>query len=196
MMIILGAVVAAMGPGIACGDLRVRPTAWAQPVVGFSLGNFYQVSGEVYRSQQPDDEEFAALSAAGIRSVLSLREYHADQDKAVPGLRLYAVPMNAGEIDDEKISKAMVALAEAPKPVLVHCWHGSDRTGVVIAMYRMVFQDWPREKAIDEFENGGFGYHKSVYPNIERYLETVDVDRFKALVRAARQGQGTREDVR
>jgi protein tyrosine/serine phosphatase len=103
--------------------------------------------------------------------------------------------MNAGEIDDAKISKAMLMLAEAPKPVLVHCWHGSDRTGVVIAMYRMVFQDWPREKAIDEFENGGFGYHKSVYPNIERYLETVDVDRFKALVRAARQEKGGKADA-
>ncbi|HLP41522.1 MAG TPA: tyrosine-protein phosphatase, partial [Fibrobacteria bacterium] len=177
-------------PGAAAAELRVRPVEWAQPVIGVELGNFYQVSGDVYRSRQPDDEEFTALSAEGIRSVLSLREYHADQDKAPPGLRLYALPMNAGEIDDAKISKAMLMLAEAPKPVLVHCWHGSDRTGVVIAMYRMVFQDWPREKAIDEFENGGFGYHKSVYPNIERYLETVDVDRFKALVRAARQEKG------
>lgn len=168
------------------GELRVRPVEWAQPVIGTSLGNFHRVSGEVYRSRQPDDEEFAMLRAAGIRSVLSLREYHADPEKGAPGLNLYAVPMNAGEIDDEKISKAMLALAEAPKPVLVHCWHGSDRTGVVIAMYRMVFQDWPREKAIDEFENGGFGYHKSVYPNIERYLESVDVERFKKLVRAAR----------
>jgi protein tyrosine/serine phosphatase len=74
------------------------------------------------------------------------------------------------------------AIAQAEKPILIHCWHGSDRTGVVAAMYRMVFQNWPREQAIDEFVNGGFGYHASFYPNIERYLKRVDIEAIRRQV--------------
>ncbi len=159
---------------------RVRPTEWAQPVLGVELGNFYKVSDELYRSEQPDDDVMLRLEAMGIRSVLDLREFHSDSGKAKgTALKLYRVPMNAGEIDDALVEKALDAIATAPKPVLVHCWHGSDRTGAIVAMYRMVFQDWPRERAIDEFLNGGYGYHKSFYPNIERYLETVDISHFK-----------------
>ncbi len=163
----------------AAADLRVRPADWAQPVIGFKLGNFYQVSDDVYRSQQPDDEALRELEKAGFRAVLNLREYHADDAEEAGNLKLYRVPMAAGEVSDAEMARALKIMVEAPKPLLVHCWHGSDRTGVVVAMYRMVFQNWPREKAIDEFVNGGYGYHKSFYPNIEKYLETVDVRRFQ-----------------
>lgn len=159
---------------------RVRPSEWAQPMLGVELGNFYKVSDELYRSEQPDDEAMPQLEAMGIRSALNLREYHSDNGEAKDTtITLYRVAMNAGEINDALVEKALEAIAKAPKPILVHCWHGSDRTGAIVAMYRMVFQDWPRERAIDEFLNGGYGYHKSVYPNIERYLETVDISRFK-----------------
>jgi uncharacterized protein (TIGR01244 family) len=162
--------------GSACADPRARPTEWAQPMLDVKLGNFYKVSDELYRSRQPGDEEMEQLAAMGIRSVLNLREHHSDDDEAkATDLTLYRVPMNAGDINDELVTKALDALAAAPKPALVHCWHGSDRTGAIVAMYRMVFQGWPRQKAIDEFINGGYGYHRSVYPNIEHYLETVDI---------------------
>jgi tyrosine-protein phosphatase SIW14 len=155
---------------------RVRPFDWAQPVTGIELNNFYQMSEQVYRSQQPDDEEMKQLESMGIRSILNLRKYHSDDDKAEgTSLKLFHVPIDAGDVDDESILKSLRVINSAEKPILIHCWHGSDRTGVVSAMYRMVFQDWPRERAIDEFINGGFGYHARFYPNIERYLQTVDI---------------------
>ena len=163
-------------PLLALGDVRVRPVAWAQPVIGIELDNFYQLTQEVYRSKQPDDESMEALAGMGMRSILNLREYHSDDDEARgTQLKLYHVPVNAGDVDDAFVLKALRVIADAEKPILIHCWHGSDRTGVVAAMYRMVFQGWSREAAIDEFMNGGYGYHKRFYPNIEDYLETVDV---------------------
>jgi protein tyrosine/serine phosphatase len=145
-------------------------------MLGSELENFYRLNDEVYRSQQPDDEEMAELEATGFRAILNLREYHSDEDEAKgTQLKLYRVPVNAGDIDDAFVVEALRAIAQADKPILIHCWHGSDRTGVVAAMYRMVFEQWPREMAIDEFVNGGFGYHASFYPNIERYLERVDI---------------------
>ena len=164
-------------PILALADLRVRPIEWAQPMLGSGLENFYRVSDELYRSQQPDREQMSELEALGVRAILNLREYHSDDDEAGhTRLKLYRVPVNAGDIDDAFVLEALTIIARAEKPILIHCWHGSDRTGVVAAMYRMVFQAWPREQAIDEFVNGGYGYHARFYPNIERYLQLVDID--------------------
>ena len=72
----------------------------------------------------------------------------------------------------------MRILKNAPKPIVVHCHQGSDRTGAVIAMYRIVFQKWAKEKALDEMENGGFGFHKR-YSNIVHYIKGIkETDRF------------------
>ncbi|MEJ2691514.1 MAG: tyrosine-protein phosphatase [Candidatus Thiodiazotropha sp.] len=174
---------ALLSPLSALADARVRPSEWAQPMLGIELDNFYRLNKEVYRSKQPDDELMAELEKMGIRSILNLRQYHSDEDEARDThLKLYHVPVNAGDIDDAFVVTALRAIAEAEKPILIHCWHGSDRTGVVSAMYRLVFQDWPRERAIDEFINGGYGYHASFYPNIEQYLKQVDVDAIRRQV--------------
>lgn len=164
---------------------RIRPVEWARPVIGARLGNFYQVSGDLFRSRQPDQRDLPDLQALGIRSVLNLREFHSDADEAKSGgLKLYRVPMNAGKINDGVVLQALSVLATAPRPLLIHCWHGSDRTGAVVALYRMVFQAWPKEQAIDEFVNGGYGYHRRSFPEIESYLETVDVERLKRAIPA------------
>ncbi len=184
-----------LSPALLQADVRARPLEWAQPMLGIELDNFYRLDDQVYRSKQPDDEELVALEAMGVRSVLNLREFHSDEDDAVgTRLKLYHVPVNAGEIDDRFVVAALRAIAEAEKPILIHCWHGSDRTGVVAAMYRMVFQNWPRQRAIDEFVNGGYGYHASFYPNIERYLATVDIVAIKrqVLVQHPDQSKGLR----
>jgi protein tyrosine phosphatase (PTP) superfamily phosphohydrolase (DUF442 family) len=165
-----------LSPVVTLADIRVRPSEWAQPVLGIELENFYRLTDEVFRSRQPDAEAMGALETMGMRSILNLREYHSDKDDAQgTQLKLYRVPVNAGKIDDTFVVAALRSIAQAEKPILIHCWHGSDRTGVVAAMYRMVFQGWSRARAIDEFVHGGYGYHASFYPNIERYLERVDV---------------------
>jgi tyrosine-protein phosphatase SIW14 len=73
---------------------------------------------------------------------------------------------------------------DAPKPVLVHCWHGSDRTGSVVAAYRIVFQNWTPAAALDELRHGGFGYHEKWFPNIITLFETLDADALRQRVLA------------
>jgi hypothetical protein len=48
-------------------------------------------------------------------------------------------------------------------------------------MYRIVFNHWPKEDAIDEMVNGGFGFHP-MYENIVQYIRSADVDRIKEKV--------------
>ncbi len=157
-----------------------RPADWAQPVTGLGIKNFYRVNDDVYRSAQPGVGGMKQLERLGIRSILNLRELHSDADEArAAKIRLYHVPINPAKIDDAVIVRALRVIAHADKPVLVHCWHGSDRTGAVIAMYRMVFMNWPREKAVEEFLHGGFGYHRGIYPNIIKYLKSADIEKLK-----------------
>ncbi len=153
-----------------------RPADWARPVASEHLKNFYQVDAHLYRSAQPDAAGMAELYAQGIRQVVSLRQFHTDEDEARGvGLALHRIPMNAGEIHDAQVIAALRAIRDADGPVLLHCWHGSDRTGTVVALYRMLFQGWERQAAIDEMVNGGYGYH-ALYANIVRYLQQVDLE--------------------
>lgn len=147
------------------------------------VDNFYRVSETLYRAGQPSAAQMQALETFGIKTVLNLRQYNSD-DKEAKGtaLQLHHVKMNAGRIHDEDVIEALRIIHNAPKPVLVHCWHGSDRTGVIVAMYRIVFQDWTKEAAIAELKQPQFGHHQRTYRNIPRYLETVDVDAIKKQV--------------
>jgi protein tyrosine phosphatase (PTP) superfamily phosphohydrolase (DUF442 family) len=164
-----------VGPGFAArSEIRVRPSDWAQPVIGSELENWYKVDDRLYRSEQPSRAAFRAIENYGIRSVLNLRSHHSDTAEAQgTDLRLYRVEMHAGNVTTELILSALEIIRDEPGPILVHCWHGSDRTGAVVAAYRVVFQKWSREKAVDEMVNGGFGYH-STYGNLPDLIRKLD----------------------
>ena len=72
-------------------------------------------------------------------------------------------------------------MKNAEGPVLIHCWHGSDRTGLVSALYRIVSQGWSKEDAIDELMHGGYGHH-SLYKNIPEFIRHADVEEIKRQV--------------
>jgi tyrosine-protein phosphatase SIW14 len=59
------------------------------------------------------------------------------------------------------------------QPVFVHCAYGSDRTGLMIAMYRIVLQGWRNDDAYEEMVNGGYGFH-TIYKDIQTYVRAVD----------------------
>lgn len=139
--------------------------------------NFYQVSNDVYRSEQPSVEQIAQLDKFGFKTIINLRLFHSDRE-LVENTQISEVwiRMRAGDITDEKMIQIMKAIHASPKPILIHCWQGSDRTGVTIAMYRLVFENWTKSQAINELMQTEFGHHYNVYPNIRKYIENVDVE--------------------
>lgn len=143
--------------------------------------NCYKLSPELYRSGQPDDDGFKALEKLGIKSVLNLREYHSDKDEAEDtSLHLYRIRLAAGKVTAEELMQCLLVIDKAPKPILVHCWHGSDRTGIVCAAYRIAVQGWSPEKAREELRDERFGHHKSYYSNLSELLKNTDWQAFKA----------------
>jgi protein tyrosine/serine phosphatase len=109
-------------------------------------GNFHTVlEGEVYRSAQITPAALAEYHETyGIKSVLNLRGAKPGQDwydaevaeAARLGITHVDFPMSASQEMDVARQKALIALMRAmPKPLLVHCRHGSDRTGLAMALY-------------------------------------------------------------
>ena len=135
--------------------------AETDPILQIELRNLYRVAPGIYRSAQPDGEEFRTLYRAGLKSVLNLRAHHSDRERIgnLP-LTLCELPMNAGSLTMKDLFMALVILRDAPKPVLIHCWHGSDRTGAVVAAYRIVFQGYSVKSALNELKDRRYGHHR------------------------------------
>jgi protein tyrosine/serine phosphatase len=143
------------------------------------LDNMYQVDDGVYRSEQPDKNRFKALEKYGIKEILNLRYWHSDKKHAKEtDLTLHRVRMHAHDANNFDVVSALRIIKNRKGPVLIHCHHGSDRTGLIIAMYGIVFQNKIKQEAIDEMINGGFGFHK-IYGNIPRYINNADIDGIK-----------------
>ena len=112
--------------------------------------------------------------------MVSLRSDDGDAQWVEPtGVRYEQIPMRAWKVKDKDV-KQFLDLVRNPnnQPVLVHCKHGADRTGVMVAVYRVVEQGWSKGDAIAEMTHGGFGYH-TIWTNLIRYIEDLDVAKFK-----------------
>jgi protein tyrosine/serine phosphatase len=133
----------------------------------------------MYRCEQPDSLGFKIIDSIGIKSVLSLRAYHKDNDliNKLP-LKLYNVAINPYYFGDDEIIKALRIIGNSPKPIIIHCNIGGDRTGVLIAIYRIIYQNWSKEKAIKEMKDGGYGFHW-IFFNMPHYINKVDIERIK-----------------
>ena len=156
--------------------------------------NFHQVSKKIFRSGQPETGEFVSLhQTKGVRSVLNLRQYHSDRYKiylanrqTVNAIALYEIPINTSRISEKDICQILTVIRDAPKPLLIHCWHGSDRTGCAVAAYRIVFENWSVEAAIAELMKPEYGHHKLFYTNIPALLRKANWKKIKAAILISR----------
>jgi protein tyrosine phosphatase (PTP) superfamily phosphohydrolase (DUF442 family) len=97
-------------------------------------------------------EGFCQLREQGIRTVVALRWEHSD-DAALAGLGLNSYRLRAKQWhpENEDVVRAMkVILTAEYQPVFVHCQAGKDRTGLVVAVYRILVDGWSVNHAIAE----------------------------------------------
>lgn len=158
-----------------------RNPMWATPIDAAGVSNLHKVTDTIYRSAQPSTDGMKTLEWMGIKTVVNLRGFHSDKDR-IRGTVLVerAVSMHAWNVDRTEVVKALRILTDpAGAPYLLHCQHGADRTGMIMAMYRIVVQGWSKEQAIDEMVNGGYGFH-SVWSNIIDSVKKADIDAIRA----------------
>lgn len=159
-----------------------RPANWAippeTPIEG--LPNFFQVSPTLYRGAQPSNEGMRRLEQMGIKTVVSLRAFHND-DSLYPttSIKTERIRFKTWHPEDEDIVRFLkIATDPSKAPVFVHCEYGSDRTGTMVAIYRIAVQGWTKDEAIREMVEGGYGFHP-MWANLERYLHQLDIEAIK-----------------
>ena len=173
-----------------------RPDHWATPVAVPGVPNLYRVNEFLYRSAQPTRDGIAGLGEDArlptgdrpIKTVVSLRTFRTDtsMDADSPTPTLVRIPAQSWHPEDDDVVRFLrIATDPARQPVLVHCRRGADRTGAMVAIYRVVVEGWTRADAIDEMTHGGYGFHP-VWQNLIRYVEHLDVEAIRAQVAADR----------
>ncbi len=140
----------------------------------------YRLNDSVYRSEQPSRKGFQELEALGVKTAITFRRNKDDTKKAKGrALELIHMPLKTAELTYAQITEAVRAIVEAEKPVLVHCWHGSDRTGAIMAAYRVIVENWSKEDAIKELRLPDLGYHENWYPNVVELISNLDTERIR-----------------
>lgn len=153
-----------------------RPKNWGSVVAAES--NLYQISASVYRSEQPDADLIPALKAHDIQMVINLRTRDKDRLLLSPDkFQLVHIPVKTWAMSRGDLLQVMQSIQQAQandQKVLIHCYHGSDRTGASIAMYRIIFERWTVQEALNEMKHGGYGFHP-VWINIERLFSPENI---------------------
>ncbi|AOE63178.1 tyrosine-protein phosphatase [Pseudomonas corrugata] len=162
----------------AADVVQTRPAEWAQPVE--MDYNLYRMSPTLYRSSLPDGGALPLLTKLKIGTVITFLPESDARWLSTPGVEQVRLPYRTNHVDDSDILRALRAVqaAEAKGPVLMHCKHGSDRTGLVAAMYRVVVQGWSKEDALNEMTEGGFGDSHHFKDGI-RYMMQADVEKLR-----------------
>ena len=123
---------------------------------GEGIGNFDKVNNSLYRGGQPNLLGIESLKRVGIKTIVNLRMTNdvriSEEAEALANGIIYTnVPMRGlGRPTDKQVAKVLSIIETFPSPVFVHCEHGCDRTGTIIACYRIKHDQWTSKQALSE----------------------------------------------
>jgi protein tyrosine/serine phosphatase len=160
--------VASAAPGPASLPPTARSSEHLYNLPG--LANVGRVAPGVYRGAQPGRGGYATLKAMGIRTVIDLRTTENERKEVEgAGMRAIALPIEMSRDGlKAKVDRVVSLMADpANQPVFVHCRHGQDRTGIVVAAYRMKEQGWILADAEAEMQSFGFN---DVWVNFKKFI--------------------------
>jgi protein tyrosine/serine phosphatase len=137
-------------------------------------------AGALLRSGQPDLEELQSIHAqTGLKTIVRLRNFHeADQQMRSfarqHGINVIDIPIDRGDTPSRADVQRFLRLFadKSNLPVLVHCAHGTERTGVMVALYRCYFNQWSPDQAVREMK--AMGFDALFHPKLERYVRSLE----------------------
>ncbi len=152
-------------------------------------GNQHEViAGQLYRSAQPGAEEIDSLVRRhGIKTIINLRnetrgDWYAEEKASAErnGVTLVDYPISSGDIlPVEGSAKLAEIMRNAEKPILIHCEHGANRTGLASAIY--VGAVAKRSEIFSELQLSPYYGHVPI-PGIGRYAMWQSWDKFEETI--------------
>ncbi len=151
--------------------------AFAERVKIGGISDAGKINDFLYRGTQPHEEGLEQLKQLGIDTIVDLRgEQRGTREKEraraeALGMRFVSIPAGDGwsPPQDQQIAQFFALVQEKPKrKIYVHCWLGGDRSGTYLAAYRITFEGWTPEQALDEMR--AFHYHEFWHPAMSAYV--------------------------
>jgi protein tyrosine phosphatase (PTP) superfamily phosphohydrolase (DUF442 family) len=145
------------------------------------IKNFGKMDENFYRGAQPKPDDYAALSALGIKTVIDLRDDPTDYEKPkaeASHMQYVSIPMSDKNKPTEDQIKAFFAVVddESSRPFYVHCVGGRHRTGLIGAMYRYNKYGWDYDQVYREMKNYDYYSrwgHGSIKDYVREYYDKI-----------------------
>lgn len=152
---------------VLVASLAVLPAyAWSAELGAPEFPNFLQVNERIYRGAQPIQAGWPKLAKLGVKTVIDLRQRREHGIEAestavyAAGMRYLNFPMNGFDTPTTGQIENVLNLLDRDEPIFIHCKLGKDRTGTVIAAYRISREHWTNAKAMAEAERNGMHWYE------------------------------------
>jgi protein tyrosine/serine phosphatase len=157
------------------GNAALETGSSAQRLKLSGVPNAGKISDALLRGAQPTRNGFAELKNLGVTTIVNLRqtgdgvEWERKLAESL-GLHFVNIPVSGWSApSDAQVAQFLKLFHDAAgQRVFVHCYYGDDRTGTMVATYRIAQQHWTADQAIQEMYT--FGFHYYLYPNMESYV--------------------------
>jgi hypothetical protein len=156
---------------------QTAPVDRPSDVIGKQLiPDFAEVTPTLYRGAQPRNHGFQTLAKMGVQIVVDLRGDRDGERKEVTSLGMQYVPMHwECSFPKDRIFADFLTLIRKNrgKKIFIHCRVGDDRTGMMIAAYRMAEEGWSPKQAMAEMTKYGFSlvHRRLICPRLSEYEE-------------------------
>jgi len=180
----------AFATALLLGAIVPLPANGDDVLADVPIQRFHRVDEHLYRGAQPTEAGFRRLRDLGVRTVVNLRleadAVRLDEQKIVEslGMRYVHLPVRDGNvftwfrrIPGEAVARFFSILDTEPGPVFVHCHRGTDRTGALVALYRIARNGWEGHRASKEAAELGM---RVWYRGLRRQIEAFDPKRVQA----------------
>lgn len=145
------------------------------------VGDALHPERRIYRGGQPSDEGLQRLAALGVKTIVSFQNAYDQAEETADvaherdvaarlGMTFINLPLAEDGTPSPEIIQRFLEVVTDPgrQPVFVHCEWGRDRTGAMIAVYRIHEDRYTAEQALSEMES--YGYEAAYYPTLEEFV--------------------------